>query len=63
MKLLTPQIVKMRKRKDEIAIEKRVEVLKKEEKLLIQSINEKRTELDKLNEKVCTRSVCANQTY
>ena len=48
MKLLTPQQVKQQKRNDEVALEKRIETLKKEENLLIKSVNEKRAELDKL---------------
>ena len=49
MKLLTPQSVKTKKRNDEIAIERNIEALKKEERFLVKSINEKRGIIERLN--------------
>ncbi len=48
MKLLSAKEIEIKKRNDEIALEKRIEILKKEESLLIKSVNDKRAELDKL---------------
>ena len=49
MKLLTPQSIKMRKHREEVAIMQRIEALQKEERFLIKSINEKRGIIERLN--------------
>jgi len=52
MKLLTPEEVKAKKTKEEIAAKKRVDDLKIEEARLIKSINQKREELETLNKNI-----------
>lgn len=51
MKLLSQKEIEREKRNEEILIEQHIEALKKEESLLIKSINKKRAELSKLDNK------------